>query len=743
MSSRTSGSLRRSRQRTLVVAAVLLLVGAGAIYLVPRSAHKGERAPARLRATDFVREPVVPLSEIPWPPVPAASKSALSGAIASIRRALALYSQAERHATAKPPEISLSRQIGASADAAMKEGLDRLESLGALVSQLGPYHMRTVETALAARDLPAARARLASWLVRSPDDYDHRLELGKVDFQLIRWADSAASLRRAASLRPASLEARFWLAEVCHRMGARDEGVKATREGLDLLGFPSGESWSHPMGKMFLGNSIKVLHRFREYGLLAEVASLYRRHEPEAIEATMAEGVALVHVGRYAAAEPLLRRALSDPSNREEVLFTLGLAQAKQSKWKEAAGSFSSLLAEHPFFVRAYYQLGLSLSRLGRDSQADVLFARSRDLAGSERELRRERELEGVGQPGRAAVARSRAYRLRGQYDLAETALRKRELRENPFAVLALAELYIDTLRASEAERVLDHTRTLISPNHADLQGNRARILFTRGSEANALGVLRQLVARPGAGKVWRLTLARLLIEAGRFDEAIRVLKVTDDPDGEIGYQLGRAFLRGGQPAEALEALRTISRGDKRWQSWRGDLWMAWALAAGSQDERSIESATGLLGRAPGSERRLRVYLEARLALLERSSGPAGDTEALRAALARYDGTRARVRSLKIQIARSTWPASGPRYLTLATVLAERGEAREAIRFARLAAIATPKSPEPLAALAAWLTDPGDVFSRLRVLRDLSARRPGNAAIRDELRKLREEWLRF
>ena len=89
------------------------------------------------------------------------------------------------------------------------------------------------------------------------------------------------------------------------------------------------------------------------------------------------------------------------------------------------------------------------------------------------------------------------------------------------------------------------------------------------------------------------------------------------------------------------------------------------------------------------------------------------------------------------------WPASGPQYLSLATVLAERGEAREAIRFARLAAIATPKSPKPLAALATWLTDPGDVFSRLRVLRDLSARRPGDAAIRSELRALEAQWLRL
>ncbi len=340
MSSRTSGSLRRSRQLTLVVVAVLLLAGAtGAYYLVRSSVDDGERAPERLRATDFVRAPVVPLSEIPWPPVPAASKSALSGAIASIRRALALYSQAERHAATEPPGVALFREVRASADAAMKEGLDRLASLGALVSELGPYHMRMVETALAAQNFPAARARLESWLVKNPDDYEHRFELGKVDFQLVRWADSASSLRHAASLRPASLDARYWLAEVCHRMGAREEGVKATREGLDLLGFPSAEPWSHPMGKKFLGNSIKVLHRFREYGLLAEVAGLYRRHEPGAIEATMAEGVALVHMGRYAAAEPLLRRALSDPSNREEVLFTLGLAQAKQSKWKEAAGS--------------------------------------------------------------------------------------------------------------------------------------------------------------------------------------------------------------------------------------------------------------------------------------------------------------------------------------------------------------------------------------------------------------------
>jgi Flp pilus assembly protein TadD len=99
------------------------------------------------------------------------------------------------------------------------------------------------------------------------------------------------------------------------------------------------------------------------------------------------------------------------------------------------------------------------------------------------------------------------------------------------------------------------------------------------------------------------------------------------------------------------------------------------------------------------------------------------------------------IKALRREIARSPWPDSGPRYLTLGQLHAAGGDGAEAVRLARLALAAMPGSAEPLRSLAAWLSEPGDVFYRWRALRDLGAKAPADEKNAAALRALEKEWL--
>src|SRR5690606_13900575 len=129
---------------------------------------------------------------------------------------------------------------------------------------------------------------------------------------------------------------------------------------------------------------------------------------PDELWALTPTGIAWLETGDPARAEPLLRRALGDGVDTEEERFHLGLALAKRGRTEDAVAELADLLAIDPWFERAYYQLGLSLARLGRTDDAEIFFERARSLAGSERDIRREREHQAAGDPVLAARSRAR-----------------------------------------------------------------------------------------------------------------------------------------------------------------------------------------------------------------------------------------------------------------------------------------------------------------------------------------------
>ncbi len=718
---------RRFRNRLALLVATAALAASSAAILISRS-----RGPA---AREDVKplEPA-PLHAISWPAVRPEAAGSFREARLGLERALSLYASGEREA----------------ADALILSSLGDLERCGALVPALGAHHYQTVLTAAGKASFPEAEKRASRWLEKYPEDFDHLFLLGQVRYQMRKWPQAAESFRAAAAIRPRSAEVLRWLSQTSAQMGAQEEGVRAVKRSLEAIRFPAGDYGNHPLARTVLGNAIAVLHRFQEYELLAEVAGAYRGKFGDAGEAAMAEGVALANIGRYGEAEPLLRKASGDPANVEnadEIDLSLGLALSKQSKWAEAARVLAALLERNPFHGKACYQLGMSLTRLGKHAEAEAMIAKSRELAPSEREMRRERELRSAGYPGRAVATASAGYASRGELGRAEQILRAPELRADPNAVFALADLYLDLLRVSDAERVLEHAATLMNPTHLEILGRQALALCLRGEREKGIAALRQAAATATTDPYWSVELAKTLLEDERFAEAVTVLEPLrrGDADREASFLLAQALLGEGDPDRALDLLRSISTGDTRWNEWEGEAWLALALLRSTREARpaSIEEAARLLDAAPAHARSSRVFLRTRVLLAERRSDAAGDAATAREALQRHEAAQPGIVALERRIASAPWPDAGVLHLALARIHASRGDTRRAVRHARIALQARPDSLDALRVLEAWLEGDANVFFRLRVLRDLARLAPDDGAVRERIQAIETRWLRL
>jgi len=715
-----AGATRTRRRLFIAGVAAGALAGLAAWFIVP--AGRRDTAPAAPARTQPER--------ISFPHASPEARPYLDRAVEELQRADAHLDSGGDPALAEP---------------ALASAFGLIAKGDAWTPDLAGHHWILCTTAFS-KGRPAEVELLArAWVERFPDDYHHQLLLGKVRYTLGRWEPARESLSAAARLHPGEWEPWHWLGEACFQMGAREEGIAAIRGALDAIGYPAERCWTHPRAAEVLGNAVKVLHRFREYDVLARVAHDYRSRlpglTPDAIaECSMAEGIALAEMGRREESEPLLRAALAARTNTDEVAFHLGMALAKREKLEEARSTFQDLLARSPHFARAYHQLGLVLSRLGKPEAAAAMFAKSRELAPSEREWRREQELRGAGRPGRAAAAEATGHVLAGRMAEAEGALRKKTLRDDPHAVFALVSLYIDWLRSLDADRALVRGAVLVGESHPDALGYRGLALILRGETEEGL---RRLHAAAGASEPgsWPARLAGALLDGGDARGAIATLESArkGSADREASFLLGCAHLENGDPGRALEVLRSISTADTRWDSWEGDAWLARALAEGG-GPADLGAAASALERVPPVRRSTRACLRARLALLAKKGGGAEEMEAARSALARHDAREPEARELRRRIASSPWPDNAPLYRELARLEAARGLELEAVRWARLSLHAEPGSAEALRDLAGWLRGQGEVFYRLRALQDLLRIAPDDAQARAELAKL-STWL--
>ena len=75
------------------------------------------------------------------------------------------------------------------------------------------------------------------------------------------------------------------------------------------------------------------------------------------------------------------REAAIDPQLRSQALIDSGNASFKRDDYASAAKRYASAASVKPDDPAAYYGLGMALSKLGRDDEARVAYAKARDLA--------------------------------------------------------------------------------------------------------------------------------------------------------------------------------------------------------------------------------------------------------------------------------------------------------------------------------------------------------------------------
>src|SRR5262249_22695183 len=90
---------------------------------------------------------------------------------------------------------------------------------------------------------------------------------------------------------------------------------------------------------------------------------------PSAIQVRHNLGMLLAEQGKTAEAEAEFRAVLAREAVPETAL-ALGLLEAQQERWKEAADALERCLAADPTYPRARYNLGLAYVRLGDTARA-------------------------------------------------------------------------------------------------------------------------------------------------------------------------------------------------------------------------------------------------------------------------------------------------------------------------------------------------------------------------------------
>ncbi|MEA2693873.1 MAG: hypothetical protein QOJ16_3260 [Acidobacteriota bacterium] len=191
---------------------------------------------------------------------------------------------------------------------------------------------------------------------------------------------------------------------------------------------------------------------------------------------------------------------LPDPKERIGTLKDFGLAfrEYEAQRYAQAVPAFERLVAANPRMVDAWEHLGLTLQKLGRREEALAAFQKAMDLSG-----------------GVAHVA------------------------------LATATLLVDMGRLDEAKK---HAELGLATSPASAHSVLAQVAMTRKDLPTAEKEARAALAAKGSTIGPLLTLAQVLIEEGKLDEALATTqRGVDDLAKQSGKQrfAGLFYVRG------------------------------------------------------------------------------------------------------------------------------------------------------------------------------------------------------
>jgi tetratricopeptide (TPR) repeat protein len=292
--------------------------------------------------------------------------------------------------------------------------------------------------------------------------------------------------------------------------------------------------------------------------------------------------LALAHAARLLERDPRLAaeqasEILKAFPGEPNATLILGMAERAGGNRDGALAALAPLVVKQPRWAAARYELGITLSELGRGEAAVAEFKRAVELNPESADAWRALadHLAAIGDEAAAEGARARFLRtstrdprlLTAGVALCENripeaeALLRRHLKEHPTDVAAmrmLAEVAARLGRYRDAESLLERCLEL-APSFANARHNYAVALFRQSKHNAARAQVEQLLAREPRSPNYRALKAAILAGVGEYDEAIALYRqiLAEYPQQpRIWMSCGHALRTSGDAPAGIAAYR-------------------------------------------------------------------------------------------------------------------------------------------------------------------------------------------
>ena len=260
-----------------------------------------------------------------------------------------------------------------------------------------------------------------------------------------------------------------------------------------------------------LGNALIEAGRDEE-GLAASRTAVEQR--PDSADAYSNLGLALMNLQRFDEAAAALGRARELAPRHQSALQNTGELLRKQARHDEAIAAYRAVLERDPHYALAYAGMGDALLKLGRHEEAIEALLTALEI-----------------QPGLSFAADlyvlvGRAERELGRLDAAAAHLhRALELSpDKPAALLDLSGVLAAQQRHAEADALLHRARELQGGDAATLQ-NVAEALRKQGRHDEALAAYREVLDLDPGFALAHAGMGDALFRLGRHEEALQTLR--------------------------------------------------------------------------------------------------------------------------------------------------------------------------------------------------------------------------
>ena len=420
-------------------------------------------------------------------------------------------------------------------------------------------------------------------------DAEQHVERAHELFELGRWEEAEAELRRALALDPSQADWHFNLGLTLEAAGRLREAVIAYRAAHEL----------DPRNTNPLIN-LGVIHtELGDPEAALEALQRAQKMSPELETAYCPQILALAMIGRHEEAEQVYYMARLIKEECPICCFNLGNSLLERDLFDKAIWCFKEAARLDPRLPRVHARLGLAYAMQGKFEQAIRLFLRDlREDPGN---------IETLLELGKLLVAMGRLQ------EAAEKFRRVLELEPaNPYAHFELGKLAIATRRFDRA-RVEFNLVLRLDPEFPGVPLQLAIASAEIGMAGEARRHLRTALEDAFEDGTDLHLLAELLVAVDMKFEAAEVLKtlITRHPDdAEAHHRLGCLMLRLGRHADGIASERRALRLDREHINALHNLLLAYVQTGRRARARVIHARAEKLAPRDAAIRRLYVRLQ-------------------------------------------------------------------------------------------------------------------------------------